>query len=123
MNDSLPKLNLDLKKSRSPDLEIIDLDADDKDDDTDMNLSKENCNKEEEVGCERLTINKDRNNNSNGKNGGAASAAVGDQVKGLARCFRTSYVKGGSGARVAECQPYICVKKGQMWKNWALLMG
>ena len=117
MNDSLPKLNLDLKKSRSPDLEIIDLDAED-----DMNFSKERCNKEEDVG-DRLMINKDRNNNSNGKNGGAASAAVGDQVKGLARCFRTSNIKGGSGARVAECQPYICVKKGQMWKNWALLMG
>ena len=78
----MPRLNLDLKKSRSPDLEIIDLDVED---DADMNLSKENCNKEEEVGCERLTINKDRNNNSS-----IAASAVGDQVKGLARSFKTS---------------------------------
>ena len=91
MNASLPKLNLDNLKSRSPDLEIIDLDAD-KDDDS-IHLS-ENCNKEE-VG-ERLASmkdkensmsSKDRNNNSNGNISGAA--AVGDQVKGLARCFRT----------------------------------
>ena len=95
MNNSLPRLNLDNLKSQSPDLEIIDLDADAKDDVADMNLSKEKCNKEEDV-AERLTINKDRNNNSN-RNGG--TAVVGDQVKGLARCFRnfrttvlTSYV-------------------------------
>ena len=77
MNSSLPKLSLDLK-SRSPDLEIIDLDADNKDDR--IHLS-ENCNEKEEEDAESVT--KDRNNNSNSNVG----SAVGDQVKGLARCF------------------------------------
>ena len=80
MNSSLPKLSLDLK-SRSPALEIIDLDADNKDDG--IHLS-ENCNEKEEEDAERVMMaTKDRNNNSNSNIG----AAVGDQVKGLARCF------------------------------------
>ena len=77
MNSSLPKLGLDLK-SRSPDLEIIDLDADNKD--NGIHLA-EDCNNKEEDDAESVTATKDRNNNSN-NNGGAA---VGDQVKGLAR--------------------------------------
>ena len=79
MNSSLPKLSLDLK-SGSPDLEIIDLDADNKDDG--IHLS-ENCNEKEEEDAESVTGTKDRNNNSNSNVG----SAVGDQVKGLARCF------------------------------------
>ena len=72
MKSSLPKLNLDLK-SRSPDLEIIDLDADN------MNLSENKEDYAESV----MSTSRDRNNNSNC--GGAA--AVGEQVKKLDRCF------------------------------------
>ena len=76
MKSSLPKLNLDLK-SRSPDLEIIDLDADNKDDN--INLSENKEDYAESV----MSTSTDRNNNSNC--GGAA--AVGEQVKKLDRCF------------------------------------
>ena len=73
MKNSLPKLNLDLK-SRSPDLEIIDLDADSKDDKMDLDVAENDA-----------TIpSRDRNNNSNSAVGAADG---GEQLKKLDRCF------------------------------------